>query len=186
MFVPVEQGKHWDYCPDYVAPIMLRMWNQSVSCWSINRPFSQMTFERIWSSWSPGRTNDLNNGLFTFPRTDKTAWGEAIVNDINHTCCFSCCAVSKCLLCKKLSYICTCSSQRINLRRKVNYSFLSSTMYFGIRFRKGIVQLCRCSLSAQTILKRGYLHKNALRCSLYFALCWDCCHIISPVYKTWV
>lgn len=50
-------------------------------------------------------------------------------------------------------------------------SFLSSSLrrHFGIMFRKGIVLLCRYSLSAQMILKWGYLHVNALKHSLYFS-----------------
>lgn len=48
--------------------------------------------------------------------------------------------------------------------------FLSSSpQNFGIMFRKGIVLLCRYSLSAQMILKWGYLHVNALKHSLYFS-----------------
>lgn len=49
--------------------------------------------------------------------------------------------------------------------------FLSSSLrrHFGIMFRKGIILLCRYSLSAQMILKWGYLHVNALKHSLYFS-----------------
>lgn len=48
---------------------------------------------------------------------------------------------------------------------------LSSSLrrHFGIMFRKGIILLCRYSLSAQMILKWGYLHVNALKHSLYFS-----------------
>lgn len=51
-----------------------------------------MTFEHLSSSKSPGRTNDLKDGLFTCkckgPGNDKTTWDTAIVHVINYTCTF--------------------------------------------------------------------------------------------------